>query len=479
MTESELCGSSFDWEGGSPSVFFRPMNPALSAQHYSPEDSPVVLEEKDSLRRHGMYMTPASPLFGSISYMSQESSCCSALNTAVIMEDDDNETIPTDERPSLIPAGVPEDVSPIVEKSFNVSDLPVANVTTTTNTSIPLASQSVEDRSNSSSLQELLYNAPPAVDVGFVGSSPGPQWSPGIRSGAPMVKSPNPPLIRIENFLDASPSISPKKFGPIDSSLSISAIMPTAPESPEEEAPVTTNHKDLEARKRAFMEPSPVRRFTHQRSTLNDPVPISIPRLPIKSVERSLPIRREFRENISPRFDPPPRLYEPRQAVSARKTVLSSEERQLKEAEDGRRRLLNRIRQNRRSLESSRLDDSRRHIFLQDSDRRSFIGNSPSMIRSFSRPSSPGPLQAVDRLKSRLDTSRSFMRSSSLDRSSLPSRPVLERSIMGERASMPARTVKVELYSQPVSRGLGIGLYGAHRRQTTTTSTLTSRPAWR
>ncbi len=341
MTESELCGSSLDWEGSSPGVFLRPMNPALSAQHFFPEDSPVVLDEKGNWRRGGVYMTPASPLFGSLSYMSQESSCCSVLNNAVIMDEDDNETIPTDERPNLVPLAV-EDVSPIVEKSFNVSDLPVANVSNTTNSSFPaIAPQSAEDRSNSSLQDFLAVNNPPAaVDMAFIGNSPGPQWSPGIKSTGATFKSPNPSLIRIENFLDASPAFSPVEKK--DSSLSISAIRVETEEVVEEPPLHTTNHKS-----RAVQEPSPVRHFTHRRIASENHS------LRMERVDQALKAAAS-RLYLDESRLPSTSIYRPRQPLSAKRTVLSSDERALREAEEGRRRLIDQIHMNRRNFENLR-----------------------------------------------------------------------------------------------------------------------------
>ena len=326
MTESELCGSSFDWEGGSPSVFFRPMNPALSAQHYFPEDSPVLLDSKENSKRNGLFLTPASPLFGSLSYMSQESSCCSALNNAVIIEDDDNETIPTDERPSLIPLAA-DDMSPIVESSFNVSDVPPG-------ASFPLIPAS-EDRS-SSSLQELLFNQVAPVDTAFIGNSPGPQWSPGIRSS---LKSPT--VIRIEstmNYFDGIPSASPKKATGTDSSLSLSAIFPSAqPALPSVTVPKPNFDFSDIAEERAKpvvvdFEPSPVRTLTHQRSIAGSRVSLSSLRLPVR--EHSFYLETDV-------------------STHRRKIVLSSEERDLKEADEGRRRLAAQIRANRSHVDVS------------------------------------------------------------------------------------------------------------------------------
>jgi len=414
MTESELCGSSFDWEGGSPSVFFRPMNPALSAQHYFPEDSPVCLSEKENLGKlAAVLLTPASPLFGSVSYMSQESSCCSLLNNAVIMDDDDNETIPTDERPSLIPA---EDLSPIVEPSFNVSDL--ALVRSSPVDSRVVTTISSEDQSIAS-LQDFLCTKPQPVDLAFIGSSPGPQWSPGIKDS---FKSPNPhSVIRIEstlNFLDGIPSASPNKRGTTaDSSLSLSAIIPGMQATPSMfetrvdntssmvssilEAPVQDQPVDdtgpTKTPNRALdivledstgqisrvmsspaspvaepiqqlrgMEPSPVRRLTHHRSSAG-PARASLPSLAQVFDVRPEPI--PVRES--------PYLY------SASK-VLSSEEREMREAEEGRRRLLEQIRQNRRNLEI--INTSRLNGTLNVSTRgRSAQTPGPSRELSFSR----------------------------------------------------------------------------------------------
>ena len=468
MTESELCGSSFDWEGGSPSVFLRPMNPALSAQQYFPDESPSVWGAKDSFRRTGAYMTPASPLFGSISYMSQESSCCSALNNAIIMEDDDNETIPTDERPSMIPVLV-DDVSPIVDKSFNVSDFPAGNESS----SLP----PVEEKSNASTLQELLYEAPAKVDIAFIGNSPGPQWSPGIRGDGPLLKSPNLPLIRIENFLDASPSLSPKRgdIAGADSSLSISAIIPAMHSSPvdnepEERRPLTATHHDVKKR----LEPpqvivSPVHRFTHRRAS-----PLAIERIsptlpePSSFIQRrraSSPLGMEAYRRASPLgIDDrgSSSLYLQRQTLSARRTVLSTEERELKEAEDGRRRVMSQIRHNRRQFE-----------VLKDA---SFN------VSRFQRPivTSSSTLGAVDRLRSRIATNTSssligrdrssccsVLRGNSLERSLGPVRIEIKSqpatcmvSVLGARPSLPARS----------------SIYTAHRRPATAT---VARPAWR
>lgn len=504
MTESELCGSSFDWEGSSPSVFLRPMNPALSAQHYFPEDSPVLLDEKENWRRSGLYMTPASPLFGSISYMSQESSCCSVLNNAVIMEEDDNETIPTDERPSLVPVGA-EDVSPIVEKSFNVSDLPVANVSSTTNSSFPaVINPSAEDRSNSS-LQDLLYNNPQPVDVAFIGNSPGPQWSPGIKGVSTTLKSPTHQLIRLDNFLDSSPTLSPteKKIGNgADSSLSLSAILPPGHsanmqteiigakpldfsdliEEPQEidPEPVTTTHRQLGSNARAFsqlpIEPSPVRHFTHKRSSppivahvISEP---AFTRRPSPySLEETLPGTKSLLNS----------LYKPRQPLTARRTVLSSEERAVKEAEEGKRRLLSQIRSNRRNFETLRSG------IRSPGERSSFLDRSSSRpISSFiaSRPIIPTERSTYIDRSINASRIRSCERSVSIDAHRSSSR--LDVTSRLDR-SIRVGPVKVELTSQFIGRtynrasGLGQtstvgGSISAIRGRPQSVNT---RPAWR
>ena len=224
-----------------------------------------------------------------------------------------------------------------------------------------------------------------------------------------------------------------------------------------EEGPITTNHRELQGRK--FLEPSPVRRFTHHRSSFQgtEDVPITRHRSSFQGTEDipQIPVRRPVDYEQYRKI--PSRVYEQRQPATARRTVLSSEERQLREAEEGRRRLLNQIRRNRIGLEHSRLDDSfRRTSFL---DRT--VTRSPSI-----RSESPNLVQPTIGLKSRLDTSRTslMLRTSSLDRSSFTYRP----------------GVKVELYSHPVpvvrtTQRTSAALYTTHRR----TGTTTTRPAWR
>ena len=187
MTESELLATSFEWDTGSPSVFFRPMNPSLSAQHFLREDSPLCLIERENWgKRFGTMLTPASP-----SYISQDS-CCSALNNAVIM--DDNETIPTAEKAKR------DDVSPICQELAQT--LPLATTILSENNS------SLQDflnvPQNNSSLQYFLSIAPP--------SSP-PQWSPGVSKN--VFDSPPQAL----HYLDGLPETPLKE-------VSLSAINP-------------------------------------------------------------------------------------------------------------------------------------------------------------------------------------------------------------------------------------------------------------
>ena len=309
-------------------------------------------------------LTPASPLFGSMSYMSQDSSCCSVLNNAVIMDEDDEETIPTDERPMLVPI---DDMSPIVEKSFNMSDLAQA----ASGISFPNPS---EDRSNSS-LQDFLSHAPPTapLDVAFIGSSPGPQWSPGIKNA---LKSPNP-VIRIDsalNFLDSIPSASPKKKPSTSmncTSLSLSAILPSSSRIETASPPVSPPLPDL--KRIEPVEASPLRRLTHQRSGA---LPFVAKR--ISSPELSLV--------------PPPRSVSSSIYSSSmgRKTVLTSEERELRDAEEGRRRLLAQIRVNRKNFQHLQ-SDSPSHI--NTSWRGGLNSSSSPRIRNSSVPTSRGLLR--------------------------------------------------------------------------------------
>ena len=553
MTESELCGSSFDWEGGSPSVFLRPMNPALSAQQYFPEDSPVMFSEKENWgKRSGNLFTPASPLFGSLSYMSQESSCCSVLNNALIMdeEDDDDETIPTDERPSLIPA---DDVSPIVEHSggFNLSDLAVIQ---SSPTDVRAAGTS-EDRNNSS-LQEFLCNPPAPVDMGFIANSPGPQWSPGIRDS---FKSPNPhSVIRIEstlNFLDGMPSASPsrKQHSSIaDSSLSLSAIIPTSSaidsktnnsssmvssileEPAPADNPPPVQHQSPprehvaksppppiipEPVQRQYLggaEPSPVRRLTHQRSSSAPLEP-----LPIGAFldDRNTSFGGPNRSGFSHR-----RCESPSYSVSHK--TLSSEERELREAQEGRRRLLSQIRSNRRNFEalkaggssspivrppSPRVNMSTTHTYRQPALAKldtsvSYIARQPAPAKlnvsltndSFVIPPVRGRSTAIRGSDASCILSSSFRASS---QGATPRRPIFAFPTQARVASADtpstirsfsthvSNRVRVDVVTPQQVRG-GPSIYGNHRRvlpaasfaaslRSGTPPSLAVRPAWR
>ena len=349
MTESELYSTSLEWEGGSPSVFFRPMNPALSAQNYFPDDSPIYVSEKENWnKRCGVMLTPASPLFGSLSYMSQESSCCSALNNAVIMEEeDDTETIPTDEKilASSVPILVPEDVSPIVlreEKSFNVSDL-VPNAVGNPEARFP---HSFGSDGGESSLQEFLRVQPAQLHV----SSP-PQWSPGIRASSPAVPE-DSCVMRIEatlNFLDGMPTTSPKKRDFIEaSSLSLSAINPVQSSSvqqPSVEEPDSSSVSGSSSVVHQFVA-SPVRIISAPaRSLTLAESRTSIPLLEPLRMQSEVPGKVVDAVSRTPLSG---RLYGTSKKAAL---LLSSVEQELRAAEDGRRRVIAQIRSNRRNFE--------------------------------------------------------------------------------------------------------------------------------
>jgi hypothetical protein len=529
-------------------VFLRPMNPALSAQNYFLEDSPVFAGEHESwYKRAGIMLTPASPLYGSVSYMSQESSCCSALNNAVIMDEDDNETIPTDERPSLVPV---DDVSPIVEKSLNQSDF-------APNRASPVDSRTVtnissEDRNNSS-LQEFLCTQPPVVDMAFIGNSPGPQWSPGIRDS---FKSPNPhSVIRIEStlhYLDGMPSSSPKKPNSLaDINLSLSAILPVTqgtpsvietrienssslvssihqtPGEPIQEAnpqesvensieleesdghisqvldmPPTVQTRPSETIRELVVEPSPVRKLTHARSVkcLLEPrscLP-SISRPIVEEDRNSSFINRSIcsQRSSSGRRSESPYLY-------SNSKILSSEERELREAQDGRRKLLEQIRLNRRTLENMKASVPDEPPSMRSRLNISFNGRNRE--ESFSRITSQIP--------SRIHSPDSFVFRPPLNRLSRPQFSIpAESSVNTSRLSSRARTpssdrppvtssrkgpVRIDIVTPqayiasgpptrqraPISSSSSI--YGNHRRlqpvsfASSLRTSSSARPAWR
>lgn len=439
MTESDLYGSSFDYDGNSPCVFFRPMNPALSVHNRFPDDSPLYIYEKDNWsKRGGVAWTPASPLMGSTSYMSQESSYCSLLNNAVILEDDDVETIPSDEKPQPLVSlrlqeansSLQDDVSPIVlnnhrqsGKSVDVrSEQPAFTSGTNESNSGVIDSfpNTFSTDGRDSSLQEFLNipqkcegnfpvqnrddgiinMAPAAADFQYPVSSPGPQWSPGIRNGSAIVNlsssalctpEESQGLIHVEatlNYLDGMPSTSPssRRRRENDSLMSISAIPMTRNDEvtnllEDEDGQTSTTNVVLENSTQLMSEtvlidpfedqpgvtvpataaataasvqimghePSPVKRFTHRRtlsilgSSAASSSSVFPPGLPTHSIPS--PPRR-IQRSPSPR--PSVSILGPLSVRSG----LSSIEREVREAQEGRRKLLDQIRQNRKNFES-------------------------------------------------------------------------------------------------------------------------------
>jgi hypothetical protein len=418
MTESDLYGSSFDYDGNSPCVYFRPMNPALSVHNRFPDDSPLYMYDKDSWnKRGGIAWTPASPVMGSTSYMSQESSYCSLLNNAVIMEDDEVETIPSDEKP--LPSAsqrlmegnssLQDDVSPIVLNSHRQlnkaadieTDRPAVLSTTNDSSSGVIDSfpNTFSTEGRDSSLQEFLnipqnLNGvaipteqddriisviPPVGDYGYPASSPGPQWSPGIRNGSKFVntsisamRTPDETqgIIHVEatlNYLDGIPSTSPasRRRREDDSSMSISAIPVTRNDDvtnledcPQSSDVVLENSTQLmsetvliepvdEPQPIMGHEPSPVKKFTHRRT-------LSI--FGSSTSSTALPPGLPVHANPSPRIQrspsPKPSHVSSILGPLSARSGLSSIEREVKEAEEGRRKLLDQIRMNRRNFET-------------------------------------------------------------------------------------------------------------------------------
>jgi len=421
MTESDLYGSSFDYDGNSPCVFFRPMNPALSVNNRFPDESPLYIYEKDNLSKRGCATwTPASPLMGSTSYMSQESSYCSLLNNAVILEDDEVETIPSDEKP--IPfmtqrllegnSSLQDDVSPIVLNSHRQLSKAIESrpdqppLTSGTNDSnsgvIDSFPNTFSTEGRDSSLQEFLNIPqksqigisqddgrirvnPPIVEYNYPISSPGPQWSPGINTSSSALRSPEETqgMIHVEatlNYLDGMTSTSPasrRRRSENDSLMSISAIPVTRnddvtsledvpPSSdvilenstqlmsetvlvePAEDLPYTQVHPQILGH-----EPSPVKKFTHRRtlSRLGSSSGVSV---------HSAVLPPGLPSHAMPSPTPPPR-HSPHLSILAPLTTrsgLSSIEREVREAEEGRRKLMDQIRQNRKNFEALKSTNS-------------------------------------------------------------------------------------------------------------------------
>ena len=315
MTESELYTSGFDWEGGSPSVFLRPMNPALSAQHYFREDSPICAIDSEAWGKKcgSSMLTPASPVFCSSSYMSQESSCCSALNNAVIMEEDDADTIPTDEEKYVAPPAL-EDVSPIIRDQVSI-----------------LRPATIEDNTTNSTLEFLLNDPPPILS-----SSP-PHWSPGVIQPSTPRSSNYGAIEATLNFLDGLPTNSP----------------------PDEKLQTPKKSSFEEESSLSIINPMMI-------SDCKLALTVSPPK-PSRNISPSLP-----ETVVSPPKQAPqlltPHVFAPHVFYPPGKVTLSSIEQELKNAEDGRRRLLAQIQQNRRNFVSERSAD--RSVYLdRDADK--------------------------------------------------------------------------------------------------------------
>jgi hypothetical protein len=271
-------------------------------------------------------LTPATPpVIGSWSYLSQESSHCSTLNNAVIMDEDEVETIPTDEKKK-------ERVVQIQETTFRTiqyTDLSPIDRTDM----VPLNDYS----GNNSSLQDFLrlpQNQPeetiilPPNNIELLSniSPSGPQWSPGIRGSEPSpspLSSPKLPsgerTIRIEqtlNFLDASPISDSSEqsifHNPIDSAV-----------------------------------PSPVRRFTHRRS---NEVPLVRKPNRLSDTIHDRPGRPvvSFLDQSANNRSQSCTVY----GRARQYDTLSTADREYMEAAEGRRRLVAQIERNRANFES-------------------------------------------------------------------------------------------------------------------------------
>ena len=567
MTESDLYGSSFDYDGNSPCVFFRPMNPALSVNNRFPDDSPLYIYEKDNLaKRGGVAWTPASPLMGSTSYMSQESSYCSLLNNAVILEDDEVETIPSDEK--QIPymtqrlfegnSSLQDDVSPIVlnnnraSSKGNESKKYQATLTNGTNDSnsgvIDSFPNTFSTEGRDSSLQEFL-NIPQKSELGSSGvvvtqditqpgpeynypiSSPGPQWSPGIRNGSAFVNTSLSALrtpeetqgmIHVEatlNYLDGIPSTSPasrRNQRDNDSLMSISAIPMTTRNDDvtnlEDEPPNVVLENSTQLMSETVLiepteeplsdpqimgnEPSPVKRFTHRRtlSRLGSGIsPVALPpglpsHIAIPSPPRPLP-------QVS--------ILAPLSTRSG----LSSIEREVREAQEGRRKLLDQIRQNRKNFESLKSNNTSVTMLSSSSNSRFYSPRGPlpppPLPPMVSRPSSrttAATMSSVTR-SARISRGRTAISSSIVcDKNTtisplsliLPSRPSSRTTTSTSQVSMPQRSfnttsinvASVQKLNVSSSRSRSVSVSsstgaGMAKSKTAIRSNSAQRPPWR
>lgn len=345
-------------------MFCRPLNPSLSAQQgYSVMESPI---KGNWGSRGGLVLTPATPpVVGSWSYISHESSHCSTLNNAVIMDEDEIETIPTDEKkkvhydhyedhvevttsshlPSSFRTFAPNfDVSPIVNRDDRNLSNDIAPIH-------PTGEFGADD--GNSTLKEFLRVPPVAINdnsnsdmMGVQGaptiqvsSPPGPHWSPGIRGSAdnsmctplssPLLPS-GEKTIRIEqtlNFLDASPVS--------DHSHSEESVM-------DQEAQVFQKFI-------MGAPPSPVKHLTHRRTpfvpteTVGKPVALDAG---VTVSNRSHMLELEMSNHNRSRSTVYGRLRRPPPPPT-----LSSADKEYVEALNGRRRLLGQIERNRANFE--------------------------------------------------------------------------------------------------------------------------------
>jgi len=324
--------------------------------------------------------------------MSQESSCCSLLNNAVIMDEDDTETIPSDEKrnPVIITTSAPQEVSTLrraihddispITNSVNVSTVNAAPVVNLYQPGDEESIMAVSDGRNNS-LQEFLGYVPQRmqpidpVPVPQPISSPGPQWSPGIRNEElSSLRSPDPTLNMIEatlNYLDGLPSTSPRQRRRAENDSLVSAIQQASNSVPADTSSLDGGvnvilesstqmisetilpddyHHDNEIvgnRSPAAHEPSPVKILTHKRTA---------------SVRTSTsPHRHMFGSTTPPPLPPmpPPQLTGSSSSLVSSRiptrrvlSELSSIEREVRAAEEGRIKLLEQIRINRKKFES-------------------------------------------------------------------------------------------------------------------------------